>query len=155
MQSAISGKLQLLRYFHMTISMATTWFSMAHKFYYKFNVSFKSKNHSSELYCAAVKFKSAGNWCWVLLNGQFVEKPGPHFFRQVSTRLWEDSSDVLISVLLSSFIHFYMGVVALAHEGNESRPNKTRPQLLMARLMQPIPMIFITTPDLACRRKNR
>lgn len=42
-----------------------------------------------------------------------------------------------------------MGTVALAHEGKESRLNKKRPQLLMARLMQPIPMMFITTPDLA------
>lgn len=37
----------------------------------------------------------------------------------------------------------------MAHEGNESRLNMTRPQLLMARLMQPIPMMFITTPALA------
>lgn len=152
---AISGKFQLPWYFYMTIRMATTWFLMAHTFYYEFNLSFKFKNHSSELYCAAVKFKSAVNWCWVLLIGQFVEKPAPHFFPQVSTRFREEPGDVLNSVLLRSFIHFYMGAVALAHEGNESRPNKTRPQLLMARLMQQIPMIFITTPDLACRRKNR
>ncbi len=45
----------------------------------------------------------------------------------------------------------YMGTVALAHAGKVSRLNKTRPQLLIAREMQPIPMMFITTPDLACR----
>lgn len=45
----------------------------------------------------------------------------------------------------------YTGAVVLAQEGNESRENMTRPQLLMARLMQPIPMMFITTPVLACR----
>lgn len=49
---------------------------------------------------------------------------------------------------------FYTGVVVLAHEGKESRLNMTRPQLLMARLMQPIPRTFITTPALACRGRN-
>lgn len=39
----------------------------------------------------------------------------------------------------------------MAHEGKVSRENMTRPQLLMARLMQPMPMIFITTPVFACR----
>lgn len=47
---------------------------------------------------------------------------------------------------------FYTGAVVLAHEGKESRLNMTRPQLLMARLMQPIPRMFITAPALACRR---
>lgn len=45
----------------------------------------------------------------------------------------------------------YTGAVTLAHEGKVSRENMTRPQLLMARLMQPMPMIFITTPVFACR----
>lgn len=45
----------------------------------------------------------------------------------------------------------YTGAVTLAHEGKVSRENRTRPQLLMARLMQPMPMMFITTPVLACR----
>lgn len=50
----------------------------------------------------------------------------------------------------------YTGAVVLAHDGNESRPNMKRPQVLMARLMQPIPMMFITTPDLTCGwRKER
>lgn len=49
---------------------------------------------------------------------------------------------------------FYTDVVALAHEGKESREKRTRPQLLMARLMQPIPMMFITTPVLACRGRS-
>lgn len=44
---------------------------------------------------------------------------------------------------------FYTGAVVLAHEGKESRLNMTRPQLLMARLMQPIPRMFITAPALA------
>lgn len=30
----------------------------------------------------------------------------------------------------------------------------SRPQLLMARVMQPIPMTFITTPVLACRGRR-
>lgn len=46
---------------------------------------------------------------------------------------------------------FYTWAVALAHEGKESRANMAWPQLLMARVMQPIPMMFITTPVLACR----
>lgn len=48
----------------------------------------------------------------------------------------------------------YTAAVALAHEGNESRPKMTQPQLLTARQMQPIPMTFITTPDLACRGRT-
>lgn len=43
----------------------------------------------------------------------------------------------------------YTGAVTLAHEGKVSRENMTRPQLLMARLMQAMPMIFITTPVFA------
>lgn len=45
----------------------------------------------------------------------------------------------------------YTGAVALAHDGKVSRANRTRPQLLMATLMQAIPMMFITMPVLACK----
>lgn len=40
----------------------------------------------------------------------------------------------------------HAGMVALAHEGNESSAKMKRPQLLVASVMQAIPKIFITTP---------
>lgn len=49
-----------------------------------------------------------------------------------------------------SYWYIYTGVVALAHVGNESKPNIRRPQLLMAKEMQPMPIMFITSPVLAC-----
>lgn len=50
----------------------------------------------------------------------------------------------------SSCWYIYTGAVVLAHVGNESKPNIRRPQLLMAREMQLMPMMFITSPVLAC-----
>lgn len=50
----------------------------------------------------------------------------------------------------SSCRYVYTGAVALAHVGNESKPNIGRPQLLMAREMVPMPIMFITTPVFAC-----
>jgi hypothetical protein len=47
-----------------------------------------------------------------------------------------------------------MFAVVLAQEGKVSRLNIALPQLLMARVMHRIPMMFITIPILACRRER-
>lgn len=52
--------------------------------------------------------------------------------------------------LETSCWYIYTGAVALAQDGKESKSNITRPQLLMARVIQPMPIMFITTPVLAC-----
>lgn len=45
--------------------------------------------------------------------------------------------------------------MALAQDGNVSKLNKGRPQVLMAKVMQRTPIMFITIPDLAMSKTWR